>query len=173
MDLLQVINSVDNGPYAVRTILGWTVKRPLKGGSETVEASTLTGITANRISVAKLEYLWQLQFKQDFPDAGQEEGIEMSKDDYQFFSMVSQSVVLEDTHYSVFLPVKKKSLCMPNNRAVAEQNALNLWKRFSRDSKFYGDYLAFMDNLLKKDYAVKLDDKPEPAEGRTWYLTPW
>ncbi|TWW77721.1 hypothetical protein D4764_12G0011110 [Takifugu flavidus] len=95
----------------------------------------------------------------------------MSKDDHQFISIVSQSAVLEDGHYSVCLPVKKKGLCRPNNRAVAEQRALNLRKRFSRDSKFYGDYMAFMDILLKKGYTVKLDgDELEPAEGQKWYL---
>lgn len=65
MEPLQVVNNVDNGPYAVRTILGWTVNGPLRGGSDMVEANSLTGITANRISVAKLEELWQLQFKLD------------------------------------------------------------------------------------------------------------
>lgn len=60
---------------------------------------------------------------------------------------------------------------MPNKRAVAEQRALNIRKRFSRDSKFYGDYVAFIDDLLKKGYTMKLDvDEPEPAEGRKWYL---
>lgn len=101
MGLLQVVNSVDNGPYAVRTILGWTVNGPLRGGNDTVEADTLTGITANRISVAKLEELWQLQFKQDFPDAGQDQDIKMSKEDHQFISMVSQSAVLKDGYYNV------------------------------------------------------------------------
>lgn len=61
MDPLQVVNSVDSGPYAVRTILGWTVNGPLRGGSDIVETNTLTGIVANRISVAKLEELWHLQ----------------------------------------------------------------------------------------------------------------
>ena len=171
MEPLQVVNSVDNGPYAVRTILGWIVNGPLRGGSDTMETNTLTGITANRISVAKLEELWQLQFKQDFPDAGQEEDIEMSKDDHQFISMVSQSATLKDSHYNVCLPVKKKNVCMPNNRAVAEQRALNLQKRFLKDVKFYGEYVAFMDDLLKKGYAVKLEsDECKPVDGLTWYL---
>ncbi|XP_028312818.1 uncharacterized protein LOC114469473 isoform X2 [Gouania willdenowi] len=82
MEPLQVVNSVDDGPYAVRTILGWTVNGPLKGGSE-MDSDKLTEVTANRISVARLEELWQLQFKQDFPDAGQNEDIEMSKDDHR------------------------------------------------------------------------------------------
>lgn len=54
MEPLQV---VQRGPYAVRTILGWIVNGPLRGGRDTVEANTLTGITANRISVAKLKTL--------------------------------------------------------------------------------------------------------------------
>ncbi len=168
MEPLQVISSVDDGPYAVRTILGWTVNGPLRGGMETNNSKE---VTANRISVAKLDELWQLQFKQDFPDAGQNEDIEMSKDDHQFIHVVSQSSKLVDGHYSVCLPVRNKALCMPNNRSVAEQRALNLRKRFSKDVKFHAEYVAFMDDILKKGYAVELDSaEQEPTEGRTWYL---
>lgn len=71
MEPLQVVNSVDDGPYAVRTILGWTINGPLRSGSDILGMNKLTEITANRISVARLEELWQLQFKQEFPDAGQ------------------------------------------------------------------------------------------------------
>ncbi|KAK5866387.1 hypothetical protein PBY51_020583 [Eleginops maclovinus] len=171
MEPLQVVNSVDDGPYAVRTILGWTVNGPLRGGSGTMETNRLTEVFANRISVAKLEELWQLQFKQDFPDAGQDEDIEMSKDDHKFVNTVCQSAKLSDGHYSVCLPVRNKSLCMPNNRSVAAQRALNLRKRFSKDAKFYAEYVAFMDDILKKGHAVKLDStEQEPTEGRTWYL---
>lgn len=95
MELLQVITSVDSGPYVVRMILGQTVNGPLSGGSTIMKKNPLRGIIANHISVAKLEELWQLQFKQEFPDAGQNEDIEMSKDDHQFTSMVLQSTVLE------------------------------------------------------------------------------
>lgn len=108
MEPLQVVSSVDDGPYAVRTILGWTVNGPLRGGSDMRETNTLTGVTTNRISVAKLEELWQLQFKQDFPDAGQNEDIEMSKDYHQFMDMVSQSSKLVDGHYSVCLSAKRQ-----------------------------------------------------------------
>lgn len=162
---------LDNGPHAVRTILGWTVNGLLRGVSDIVGTNRLTEVTANRISVAKLEELWQLQFKQDFPDAGQNENIEMSKDDHQFINKVSQSAKLVDGHYNVCLPVRNMSLCMPINRSVAEQRALNLRKRFSRDAKFHAEYVAFMDDILKKGYAVKLDSAEcEPIEGRTWYL---
>ena len=34
MEPLQVVSSVDDGPYAVKTALGWTVNGPLKGGND-------------------------------------------------------------------------------------------------------------------------------------------
>ncbi|KAL7880976.1 hypothetical protein SRHO_G00032300 [Serrasalmus rhombeus] len=171
MEPLQVVNSVDDGPYAVRTVLGWTVNGPLRGGCNAKEGEKLSTVTVNRISVAKLEELWQLQFKQDFPDAGQNENIEMSKEDYQFMAKVSQSAKLVDGHYSICLPLRNKSMCIPNNRSVAEQRALNLRKRFTRDVKLHSEYAAFMDNLFKKGYAVRLKGADsEPIEGRTWYL---
>lgn len=33
LEPLQVIQSVNSGPYAIRTMLGWTVNGPLKGDS--------------------------------------------------------------------------------------------------------------------------------------------
>lgn len=170
MEPLQVISSMDDGPYAMRTILGWTVNGPLRGGNDMMETNNSKEVTVNPITVAKLEELWQQQFKQDFPDAGLNEDIEMSKDDHQFINMVSQSSKLVDGHYSVCLLVKNKSLYMPNNRSV-EQRALNLKKRFLRDVKFHAEYVAFMNDILKKSYAVKLNHaEHELNEGRIWYL---
>lgn len=91
MALLQVINSVDYGPYAVRTVFGWIINGLLRGGYAVRDTNKMAEVTANRISVARLEDLWQLQFKQDFPDAGLDSDIEMSKDDHQFIQMVTES----------------------------------------------------------------------------------
>lgn len=104
-----MVSSVDDGPNAVKTALGWTVNGPLKGGNDGLR-SNRTAVTANRISVDRLEELWHQQFKLDFPDAGQNEDIEMSKEDHQFIDMVSQSSQLKDGHYSICLPLRNKSL---------------------------------------------------------------
>ncbi|KAL7833114.1 hypothetical protein SRHO_G00301320 [Serrasalmus rhombeus] len=171
MEPLQVVNSMDDGPYAVRTVLGWTINGPRRGGCNAKEGEKLSDVTVNRISVAKLEELWQLQFKQDFPDAGQNENIEMSKEDHQFMDKVSQSAKLVDGHYSICLQLRNKSMCIPNNRSVAEQRVLNLRKRFTRDVKLHSEYAAFIDKIFKKGYTVRLKGADsEPTEGRTWYL---
>ena len=81
----------------------------------------------------------------------------MSKEDHQFIDMVSQSSQLKDGHYSICLPLRNKSL--------------NLKKRFSKDADYYAEYVAFMEDVVKKGFAVKIDSAEcEPAEGRTWYL---
>lgn len=79
MEPLQVINSVKDSSYAVRTILAWTVNGPLNGGNYVMKTNKLTDVTANRISVARIEELWQLQFELDFLFAGQNEVIKFSR----------------------------------------------------------------------------------------------
>ena len=170
MEPLQVVSSVNDGPYAVRTALGWTVNGPLRGGNDGLRTRSPV-VTANRISVARLEELWHQQFKLDLRQAGQSENIEMSKEDHQFMNMVSQSAQLKDGHYTICLPLRNKSLCMPNNRSVAEQRALNLRKRFMKDADYRAEYVAFMEDILKKGYAVQISSAEyELTEGRTWYL---
>lgn len=47
MEPLQVTSSVDDGPYAVRTILGWTVNGPLRDGNDMLETNNSKEFTAN------------------------------------------------------------------------------------------------------------------------------
>ena len=67
--------------------------------------------------------------------------------------MANETVELVDGHYVVGLPLKDKSITMPNNRKVAEQRTLNLKGRFGRDAAFQKDYTTFMDNLISSGYA--------------------
>lgn len=54
-------------------------------------------------------------------------------------SLWSSSAVLEDGQYSLNLPFRKANLSLPNNKAVAQQRAQNVLKRFKKDQKFFGD----------------------------------
>lgn len=58
---------------------------------------------------------------------------------------------------------------MPNNRRVAEQQALNLKKKFMKNPQFQADYSVFVEDWIAEGYAVKV-----PVEGRNngkvWYL---
>ncbi|CAM4608863.1 unnamed protein product [Leuciscus chuanchicus] len=55
MEPWEIINSQGKGPYAVRTLLGWVVNGPLRGGEPRKGKIGLPEVTVNRISVAKLQ----------------------------------------------------------------------------------------------------------------------
>ena len=153
LEPIKVIPSEDGGPYAIQTILGWTVNGPLgTGGADCEQLS----ITANHISVVRLDELWQQQFQLDFPECRQDEELGPSREDRQFMEMVESSVKLVDGHYSIALPLKKRDVCMPDNRKLAEQRVLSLKRRFQKDDLFHADYAAFMHNVISCGYAEKV-----------------
>ncbi len=63
MEPWQVISSKDNGPFAVRTKLGWTVNGALRNINDVTRKRRCVPVSVNHISVARLEDLWQQQFK--------------------------------------------------------------------------------------------------------------
>lgn len=57
----------DNGPSAVKTVLGWIQKNPLKNPPETIsEDNTHSCATVNRISTENVEQLLVVYCKHDF-----------------------------------------------------------------------------------------------------------
>nr|XP_054589264.1 uncharacterized protein LOC129153612 [Nothobranchius furzeri] len=166
LELLDVVKSVGDGPYAVKTALGWTVNGPL-GETQTEEEPQ---ISVNRISVEKLDELWNLQFKTDFPECARDEN-EPSKEGQQFLDKVSNNAKLQDGHYQIGLPFKDSKFCMPHNRAVAEQRLQNLKRKFITNSTFLQDYNNFMSDTISKGCAEKVpEDNLERNDCRKWYL---
>ncbi|KAL3987991.1 21S rRNA GM methyltransferase [Sarotherodon galilaeus] len=151
----QVIASENGGPYAVKTRLGWTISEPLQGSSSQRAACGLIQVAANRISVSKLDELWDQQFKSDFPECERNEKQEMSREDLQFLEIATESATIVDGHYSIALPLRNKRIKMPNNRKVAEQCALHLKRKLERNTPFHTEYSAFMSNIITKVYHPK------------------
>ncbi|XP_071058619.1 uncharacterized protein [Pseudochaenichthys georgianus] len=167
----EVIRSVDGGPYAVKTMLGWTVNAPLRGDRSSEMTCGQPDVTVNRISVANLEDLWKQQLKADFPECSQDEQMGPSREDCHFMEYVTKSAKLMDGHYCIGLPLRKRDVSMPNNRRVAEQRTLSLKRRFDKDVSFHADYTAFMNDILSKGYAEKVPVVDlERSDGRVWYI---
>lgn len=55
MEPWEVKNSDGEGPYAVRTLLGWVVNGPLQGSKDNRNTTECPDVTVNRISVGRLE----------------------------------------------------------------------------------------------------------------------
>ncbi len=97
--------------------------------------------------------------------------MEMSKEDKLFMDRVSESAKLVNGHYSIGLPLKSKEVKMPNNRAVAEQHALNMKKKLQRNWTFKEDYISFMNDMINKGYVVKVPDEDlQRSDGNVWCI---
>lgn len=125
----EVVRSVNGGPYAIKTILGWTVNGPLRGDNQIRDQCSQPDITVNRISVVRLDELWEKQLKVDFPENMHDEQPGLSRVDKRFIESVSESAKLIDGHYNIGLPVRQRYLKMPNNKTIVEQRTLSLKRR--------------------------------------------
>ncbi|KAK0142765.1 hypothetical protein N1851_019297 [Merluccius polli] len=166
MEPWRVINSEGIGPYAVKTRLGWVVNGPL---NMTGDGSAAAGtVQVNRISV---EDLLVQQYNQDFVEQHYEGKKVMSVEDQRFMDKVSSSAVLENGHYSLKLPFRKDNVNLPNNKAVAQQRAQHLLKKFKKDLKFFNEYKEFMKDVVAKGYAEVIpQDQLEHKSGKAWFI---
>lgn len=117
----KVVKSEGNGPYAVRTQLGWVVNGPLES-NPCVDDKGRPYVTANRISIANIEELLVQQYNQDFPEQQHKERSELSAEDKQFLMRASESAVLKGGHYYLQLPFRKDGVKMPRNRHMFKQD---------------------------------------------------
>ena len=169
MEPWQVIHSERDGPYAVRTALGWVVNGPIRGLQ--MKSDTNESHTVNRLSVVEIEELLRQQYNADFPERDCEEKEELSQEDHKFMTLVESSAKLEDGHYCISLPLKDETRKMPNNRCIAEQRAISLKRKLKRHESFHEDYKAFMKDVIENGYAVKVPtEQLLRDDGKVWYI---
>lgn len=99
---------------------------PLRGDCNYATACMQQHIAVNRISVARLDKLWEQQAKADFPECAQEEQLGLSNKDHHFMESVTKSPTLVNQHYCIGLPLRQADVRMSNNKMVADQHVLNL-----------------------------------------------
>ncbi|KAK0150310.1 hypothetical protein N1851_008772 [Merluccius polli] len=170
MEPWNIINSQGNGPYAVKTVLGWVVNGPLNTCT-TMEGSGPPTVTANRISVSDLEELFIRQYNEDFSEKQYEGKSEMSVEDRRFMEIMSSSVTLQNGHYHLPLPLRAKDVVMPDNYDMAKQRIGNLQRKFKRDESYALEYSNFMADVIKKGYAEKVpQEQLHRGDGKVWHI---
>jgi len=174
MEPWDVIPSIDNGPFAVKTLLGWVINGPLEIiANDDVSCRFVSSniLHVDAIIVPSLDEQLRNQFNHDFNERIIDDILENSREDKQFIDIVSQSTHFKDGHYVVSLPFRSDNVRMPNNRKQAEQRLLLLTRRFERDDNFRSEYISFMDKVIGEGYAQKVaSHNSENDDGRIWYL---
>ena len=168
MEPWEVVGSIDNSPFAVKTLLGWVINGPLDVSSQENTTSTCNSISAIEMS---LEDQLRKHFDFDFSERTIDDVLCPSKEDCKFMESVSQSATLQDGHYYIDLPFKERPNEMPNNRTHANQRLISLAKRFVRDQEFKAEYVTFMSKMLEKGYASEVaPNELRNNNGDKWYL---
>ena len=123
-----MINSVNDGPYAVRTVLGWSINGPLRSptGSDDWNQAVSCRVQVSRLE-DQLQKFFSLDFSEQFVFSGEKA---LSVEDKKFMEMVNRETILRDGHYQVCLPLRDASTPMPNNRSLALQRLKGLKKKF-------------------------------------------
>lgn len=169
MEPWHVINSQEEGPYAVKTVLGWMVYGPVTNENPLVRGKTAYSV--NRIAVEEVEQLLIQQYNTDFPERLYDDKDEMSQEDKLFMESVQKSTKFIDGHYSVGLPLRDLDVKMPNNRCIAEQRAAGLKRKLMKNDSFLEDYKGFMESILEKGYAMEVpQDQLSRDDNRVWYV---
>ena len=172
MEPQQIINSIGDGPYAVRTSLGWVINGPLRGTAAANQ--DIVSHSVNHISVSNVEKLLTQLYDADFPERRYDDKTEMSQEDCQFLDSVKGSTQLVDRHYCIGLPLKDKEIKMPDNRSLAKQRLTSLQRKFHRNADFHKEYDRFMRELLNKGYTTKVpEEEIDRADGSVVYSSPW
>ncbi|PFX28559.1 hypothetical protein AWC38_SpisGene6728 [Stylophora pistillata] len=159
----EVQRSEDGRPYAVRTLLGWTINGPLGRPSKSSR-------TTNRI---QCHVLLDQQFarfcEMEFNDSQFSIEKGLSQDDKRALSVMEESAEFRDGHYEIALPWKVFPPGLPNNKLVAERRLALLKKRLVKDPELYRKYSVFMDDLFNKGHARKVPEDQRDIS-LAWYL---
>ena len=129
MEPWEVINSREGeeGPYAIRTLLGWVINGPLQGSSNC--GKDHPSVYANRIAIDRIEELLTSQYNYDFNERASAEQEEMSREENKFMEIMESSAQLQNGYYTFQMPFKGKDVSMPNNLGVAMQRVHCLKRR--------------------------------------------
>ncbi|XP_077997424.1 uncharacterized protein LOC144450652 [Glandiceps talaboti] len=149
-------------PYAVRTILGWTVNGPVaKSADEPFISNFIHAGLKNRDDRLEdqVEQFWKL-------DSGPilaKYKTHPSQDDNRVVKKWNESISMKNGHYHLDIPFKESIPKLPNNQRLAERRLQSLGRRLAKDPG--------IQDLVDKGYAEKVPlDQVDNPEGSEWYL---
>lgn len=161
----EIIECEGRGPYAVRTVFGWTINGPLGRNDRAYHSANY--IRTDHTLSKQFERFCNLEFNDSVFDSK----LGMSKEDSRAMSIIEGSVRLHNGHYEISLPWKNPSIRLPNNRPLAEHRLKLLKKRLLNKPEMLSKYAGFMDNLLSSGFARKVPvDLIDHPNGALWYL---
>ena len=157
--------SQGQGPFATRTIFGWTVNGPVVRMGQPQPVCNFVKADEELTQQFRTFCDWE------FSDSICANKPAMFKEDKRALSIMKELICLKEGHYQIDLPWRDDVPCLPNNRAMAEHRLKLLRKRLLKNPDLCSKYSAFMDSLFENRRAQMKPKTPlEHTAGVAWYL---
>ncbi|KAL4230450.1 hypothetical protein ACF0H5_010832 [Mactra antiquata] len=159
----KVLTGIDNQPYAVQTLLGWSII-----GNST---SPMVSAISHRTSVKELPpytprdviKVLESDFAHDRND-----DVKLSQNEIQFLNFLEANVQQqEDGHVVMPLPFKERPT-LPNNKSLALLRLGHLKRKLTGDKRYHEHYNKFMNDIISRGDAELV--KSEGVSGNEWYI---
>ena len=145
MEPWEVRHSQNNGPFAIRTKLGWVINGPVRDiNANRIQVYRTCAAVSNR----RLHETLQNMYEQEFPEKNSSVVRGMSFEDRKWIKMVEGSCRVSDNgHYEIALPFCQADPRLPNNVEVAKRRLEGLKRRLLKDTRLKEHYMATMSDI--------------------------
>ena len=145
----------EDGPFAIRTKLGWTLNGPLVNSEEGNTQASSSFISSDDSLDAQLILFWSMETVKGPGDARG-----MSINDRRALQVWDNSVCLKEGHYELSIPFKEDPPRLPDSRPMAESRLQSLGRRLARDEQLHAKYkeglqICFNKILQKRSHTRK------------------
>ena len=184
------IHSENDGPFATKTILGWTISGPIDvhggEGDNVIRCNRIAvkdvvtrkiskhhfAPTSGKVKDCSVGDMLNELYLTDFNESiGKSESAALSVEDKRFMKMMDeQGRYLQDGHYELPLPLRNENVCMPNNRVQALRLAESEKRRFLKDPKYFEDVNGYMKEIFDGGFAEIVSSDDVVPKGKEWFL---
>ena len=173
LEPVEVIPSSNDGPYAYRTRLGWCLgdKAPTnENSSETMKVNFIRFSIEKQVTLhdQEVEKALKEEWSKDTTDKNSEMTA-FSNEDRQFLQTMKNNIQFIDGHYQLPLPFRGNPE-LPCNREYALKRTEGIRRKMLKDEAFKDEYVGFVQNLLERGYARKVEPCSNVRESDCWYL---
>ncbi len=182
----EVIPGPDEGPYAIRTDLGWSlvgITEP-DGFYHDDDTTFNHRITTHEVQAARVSFnTTAVKAKEVINPANVIKMMEtdfieqktckksLSYDDKRFLHILEEGIhTTNDNHFEMPLPFKIDNPLVPDNKELALRRLDHLHKRLKSDPAYRQEYTAFMNEILNSGYAEEVPKDDKPKEGCVSYI---
>ena len=173
----DVIPAIDEGPYAVRTDLGWSIVglTDPNGVLDDENVSYSHRITTHEATINTTKEVINptsiiKMLESDFIER-QTHKKSPSNEDRRFLQTLTTGIhTTDDNHYEMPLPFKMDTPLMPNNKEQALRRLEMLQKCLRNDEEYRREYTAFINEILRSGYAEEVPKADQPTEGSVSYI---